>query len=131
MPPYPALPLADLHILVVDDQWLLACEVASTLEALGAEVTGLVGRIAGFEALIWRERPLDGAVLDVQLGAEQVYPLADALIACGVPVLLATHGAVELLPERFRALPRVDKPLPPRRELGQAAAQAFGPDRRS
>ncbi len=127
MPLHPALPLADLRVLVVKDEWLIACAAASTLEALGAEVVGPLssGRLGRVEALIWRERKLDGAVLDVQFGAEQVYPLADALIARGVPVLLATGHRIDSLPERFRALPRVSEVLPGH-ELGRAAARAFG-----
>ena len=123
--PHPALPLTDLRVLVVENEWLTASATASALEALGAEVVGPVQPHVRVEALIWRERKPDGAVLDVQLGAEQVYSLTDALIASGVPVLLATDYPVELLPERFRTLPHVDKTVPIR-ELGRAAAQAFG-----
>ncbi len=127
MPPHPALPLSDLRVLVVEDEWAIACAAASALEALGAEIVGPVGsgRLGQFETLIWRERTLDGAVLGVQFGAEQVYPLADALIARGVPLLLATGQRVDRLPERFRVLPRVGEVLPGC-ELGWAAVRAFG-----
>jgi CheY-like chemotaxis protein len=59
--------LAGRKVLVVEDEYFLADDVAKGLEANGAEVIGPVGDIDGALDLIEDSEGLDAAVLDLNL----------------------------------------------------------------
>lgn len=102
----------DLHrlrILVVEDEPLVAADLADALLARGAELIGPVGTLADAMRAVathW----IDWAVLDVNLGGEMSFELADRLERAGIPYVLATAYRADQLPERFRAKPRLEKP---------------------
>jgi CheY-like chemotaxis protein len=98
------------RILAVEDEYMLAQELALFLEQHGATVVGPVGTLRAALSLATSE-PLDAAVLDVNLRNELVYPVADALIARRIPIVFTT-GYDELLMQRsYIGLPRCPKPL--------------------
>jgi CheY-like chemotaxis protein len=98
-----------LRILVVEDEFLLACTLEEDLQTFGAKVIGPCCNLA--EALAAsRCQAFDLAVLDINLNGDMVYPLAAELTARGIPFLFLTgYGALDL-PEEFRAMPRLSKP---------------------
>jgi hypothetical protein len=53
----------------------------------------------------------DGAILDVNLRGEAVFPVAEQLLARNTPFLFATGYDEWVLPERFRDFPRLTKPF--------------------
>ena len=55
----------------------------------------------------------DFAILDINLNGTLVYPLADDLLARGIPFLFLTGYSLANLPERFRAVTRLNKPCDP------------------
>lgn len=120
----PGRPLLGCKVLLVEDEYLIACDTAILLREAGAEVVGPAGGLAQARALAAREPRLDGAVLDVQLGDGMVCPLVPELAARGVPVLLATGYERDVLPPALVGLPHLAKPFG--RELGRVAAEAFG-----
>jgi CheY-like chemotaxis protein len=84
-------PLQRHRVLVVEDEALMAMETVAQLEQLGAEVVGPAATLKeGLRLAKRRGRSLDAAVLDVNLGGQQVGPLADLLARRGVPILFAT-----------------------------------------
>ena len=89
--------LAGKRILVVEDEALIAVMVESMLVDLGASVIGPAGTIADAVALASNET-IDAALLDVNIRAERVDPVADILIARGVPIVFATGYAEHGLP---------------------------------
>jgi CheY-like chemotaxis protein len=102
--------LAPVRILVAEDEYLLADALADALIALGAQVVGPVGGLAEALALL-ATVPVDGAVLDINLRGEMVFPLADALAASGVSYVFATGYGHESIPERYRDVPTLSKPV--------------------
>jgi DNA-binding response OmpR family regulator len=76
------------RILVVDDEPLISMMVEDWLDELGCEVVGPASSVADGLALAGGE--LDGAILDVNLGGDTCYPLANALRARGVPLAFVT-----------------------------------------
>jgi DNA-binding response OmpR family regulator len=97
------------RILVVEDEFLVALLLEGELEALGFSVVGPFTSVAtGIEAS--RREHFDFAILDVNLGGEMVFPLADELSARGVPFLFVSGYGEVALPERHRAAPRLAKP---------------------
>ena len=109
-PEPPASPAPKPRVLVVEDEMLLAMLVQDTLTELGYEVVGPVSHVAAALQLVG-DLPLDGAVLDINLGDERVYPVAEELSARGIPFLFATGYDVSGIEEAFRARPRLQKPF--------------------
>lgn len=102
--------LAGRRILVVEDEVLISMFIENVLADLGAEVIGPVNTLADGLALGGSER-LDGAVLDLNLNGEQTYPLADALIARGVPFVFITGYDRDSLDRRYSRVPILQKPI--------------------
>lgn len=103
--------LAGQRILVVEDEYFLAEELERNLTRVGAVVVGPVANVENALALIQTETKLDAALLDVNLGGDRVYPVADKLQALGVPFFFATGYNGRDLPARWRNAPRLDKGL--------------------
>mgnify|MGYP003577931795 FL=1 len=100
-----------LRLLLVEDEFVLALGLADALGDLGAVVLGPVATVGDALALIERVPEIDGAVLDVNLGHEVAYAVADALVARGIPFLFATANERARLPERFAHVPVCQKPF--------------------
>lgn len=107
--------LAGRRLLVVEDEYFIASEIVRTLEKSGAEVVGPVPTVSGALDLINETERLDGAVLDVNLRGEMAYPVADALLARGVPLVFATGYDKTSVPQRYAHIRRCEKPFEPRR----------------
>jgi DNA-binding response OmpR family regulator len=116
--------LQGLRVLVVEDVFSMALVMENTLTALGCTVVGPVARLDDARRLALAE-PLDGALLDVNLNGEAVYPVADELQARGVPLIFVTGYSAGALPEGYRKLPRVVKPFD-MRALVQLMSEIFG-----
>lgn len=120
VPPSPAvLPaaapgaLSDMLVLLVEDEAVVRLELAAALETAGARVLGPAASVAEAHELADRGRP-DAAVLDINVGGETVAPLADALVARGVPVVFTSgYRSLDLLPPGLRTMPLLQKPVRP------------------
>ena len=68
-----------VRLLIVEDEYFLAQDLADHFQSLGAKVVGPAGTVADALSLLGLHE-VEGAVLDVNLRGERVYPVADALI---------------------------------------------------
>jgi CheY-like chemotaxis protein len=98
------------RILVVEDEYMIAEEVVADLAGAGVDVLGPVPSVSNALDLIVAADLIDGALLDVNLGAEPIWPVVDALLARRVPVLLATGYDASAIPQAYAHLPRCEKP---------------------
>ncbi len=112
------------RILVVEDEYMIAQEVADMLAAVGAEPLGPVPGVTEAMQLIDSENWIDGALLDVNLHNQTVWPVVDALRARSVPVVLVTGYDVNVIPAAYATLPRYEKPAT-RRDLASNLARAM------
>lgn len=89
--------VANLSILVVEDEYLVAIEAERILEELGA---GCVEVAATFEAAQQRiaEGQFDVVILDVNLNGQMSFPLDKAATARGMPVVFATGYSLRSRP---------------------------------
>ncbi|MFL5253557.1 MAG: hypothetical protein ACJ8AI_11790 [Rhodopila sp.] len=60
---------------------------------------------------------LDGALLDINLRGELVYPVADVLAARGVPFVFITGNALHGIDPRYAAIPPWPSRFPVKRLL--------------
>jgi len=102
--------LADKRLLVVEDELLVSMLVKSMLDDFGAAVVGPCGRLADGLAAAKTER-FDGAILDLNLAGESAYPLADQLMARGVPFVFITGYQRDSLDRRYANVPVLQKPI--------------------
>ena len=98
------------RLLIVEDEYLLAREMADYFENLGAEIVGPVGTVAHALGLIASSR-IQIAVLDVNLRDERVYPVADLLTLKQIPFVFASGYGSELEPDAYAGAPRCIKPI--------------------
>lgn len=105
--------LDGLNILVAEDEYMLADDLARALADAGARVLGPTGHMGSATIMAANEPKIDLAVLDINLRGDMVFPLADRLRERGVPLLFATGYDAAIIPERFRSVPRFEKPVPP------------------
>ena len=102
--------LADRRILVAEDEYIIAEEVALVLAEAGAEVLGPVASVADALRFVAIGERIGGALLDVNLRGRAIWPVVDALLARGVPVVLTTGYDAGALPAAYAHLPRCEKP---------------------
>ncbi|WP_454886762.1 response regulator [Sphingomonas oryzagri] len=103
--------LAGCRILVVDDEPLLAEHVADVLERAGARVVGPYSSIVEALDNLDQLTALDGAVLDIGLGAETSFPLAEALQTTRLPFVFVTGQERHTLPPAFSRAAHLLKPF--------------------
>ncbi|MGJ5178453.1 response regulator [Bradyrhizobium oligotrophicum] len=107
----PERALRDRHILIVEDEYMLADELRCAFGGIGGMVLGPVGTVPDALALIARERRIEGAVLDVNLRGEMAFPVADRLVERGVPFVFTTGYDESIIPDRFSNILRCEKPI--------------------
>ena len=107
--PQPGPGLRGARILIVEDEYYLADDLASALRSAGAEIVGPAGTLEEAQAFVEGDG-FDCAVVDMNLRGDMAFPIADRLREAGIPFLIATGYNEASLPERFADVPRVEKP---------------------
>jgi DNA-binding response OmpR family regulator len=108
------------RILIVEDDYLIATLLAEILETAGWHVVGPVGRLTEAVDAAAKEG-FDAAVLDVNLGGEAVYPVAEVLDARHVPFVFLTGYGTDMLQRPFCERPRLGKPFKHEELIGTVA----------
>lgn len=105
-----AASLEGLKVLVVEDEMMVSMLIEDMLSDLGCQVVGPASRLEEAIALA-NEAELDCAVLDVNLGGQPIFPLADLLREKGAPFAFATGYGDAGLREVDRGSPVLQKPF--------------------
>ncbi|NJO35679.1 MAG: response regulator [Rhodospirillales bacterium] len=103
-------PVEAPRVLIVEDEPLIAMLVQEWIEELSCTVIGPAASVSGALELI-AGAALDGAVLDVSLGNEESFPIADELGKRGVPFVFATGYGGDDLEVRFAGAQVLAKPF--------------------
>jgi CheY-like chemotaxis protein len=102
--------LAGLRVLVVEDEMMVSMLIEDMLADLGCAVVGPASRLD--EAIdLMNTSDLDCAVLDVNLGGQPIFPLADLLRERGTPFAFATGYGDAGLRDVDRGTPVLQKPF--------------------
>ncbi|WP_333683707.1 response regulator [Pontibaca methylaminivorans] len=111
MSPDICLPLAGKTILVVEDEYFQAEDLEQALVKAGARLAGPCPSVAAGRIALEDGGPVDAAVLDINLGGEDVYALAEILNSREIPFLFATGYDRASLPRSYRGIPVLEKPF--------------------
>ncbi len=102
--------LKGLKVLVVEDEMMVSMLIEDMLADLGCTVVGPASRIE--EAFdLARSSEIDCAVLDVNLGGQPIFPLADVLREKGAPFAFATGYGDAGLRDVDKGTPVLQKPF--------------------
>lgn len=98
-------------LLVVEDEMLIAMQMAESLKDAGWSVLGPAATMEEASQILatLTEQP-DAAILDVNLDGKTVYPLAEALQRKGIPILFCTGYETLDSGGRFEHCDRLRKP---------------------
>ena len=97
------------RILVVEDDWLIVADLVQELEASGAHVIGPIPTLQQALKKLDAMPDMAGAILDVNLHGQMVFPLADELRRRNIPFVFATAYESGGFPEAYRNVPLVQK----------------------
>jgi CheY-like chemotaxis protein len=104
--------LQGLRVLAAEDEPMLLMALEDMLDEFGCHVVGSAATVA--QALeMGTSKDFDVAILDVNLARETVDPAARAIVARGIPVVLATGHVASDVGVRLGAASVVEKPYTP------------------
>lgn len=103
------LTIVPRRVLIIEDEVLISMVLEDMLGMIGHQVAGVAANFAEAEAAIGAGG-FDLVIADVNLGPDAVFPLADRVMAAGIPLILATGSHRDTLPPRFAAVPVLEKP---------------------
>jgi len=99
------------RVLLVEDEPLIAWDLAEVLREQGAEIIGPSGDVEGALRLLATAPVVDVALLDVSLdNHESVFAVADELRSRDIPFVFCTGYTAADLTQRFREAPHCEKP---------------------
>ncbi|RYF92961.1 MAG: response regulator [Caulobacteraceae bacterium] len=102
--------LDGLRVLVVEDEMLVSMLVEDMLTEFGCAIVGPAPDLDQAMALA-TESELDAAILDVNVGGRQIFPVADQLKARGIPFAFASGYGEAGLVEAHRGALVLQKPF--------------------
>lgn len=101
---------AQPRILIVEDEPLIALMLGDMLAELGFTVAASVTQVG--DALSQLETlQIDIALLDVNIGAQKIDPVADLLAARGTPFIFTTGYGNAGVPSKYSERPILQKPF--------------------
>ena len=106
----PAKALAGLHILVVEDEVMVAMMLEDMLQEFGCSVE-VASRIEEAWALLGKRTP-EGVLLDMNVHGQKTVAIAEELVRVSVPFLLVTgYGVADGDTPVIKTAPRLQKPF--------------------
>jgi two-component sensor histidine kinase/DNA-binding response OmpR family regulator len=114
----------DARLLLVEDELVVGLFMQDLLKTIGYCPTDPISRLSEAISAATSER-FEGAILDMNLNGEIIYPLAELLTEQRVPFLFVTGYAPHSLDPRFTRVPVLQKPVV-RDELAGALTLVLG-----
>jgi CheY-like chemotaxis protein len=104
-------PLSGRRVLVIEDEYFLADDIAHALRKLGASIVGPTGELEEASNLLERNAAIDGAVVDINLRSDMAFPLARTLRARKVPFVFTSGYDRKSIDVEFGDVRLWEKPL--------------------
>jgi CheY-like chemotaxis protein len=97
-------------ILVIEDEEMIASVIEEMLRDLGCREVWIAGSTKDAQTALAQHRP-HAVILDVNLGGDSGFQLAQLLIDAKIPFVFATGYGRHGLPERWATRPIMQKPF--------------------
>ena len=110
------------RVLIVEDEYFLADDLARALRDAGAEPVGPVNTIAQAEELVASQR-VDAAVLDLNLHGEMASDFVQKLSQSELPCLIVSGYGEDAIPDCVAGMARLEKPVSPSVVVDSLAAE--------
>ncbi|MDX9740139.1 MAG: response regulator [Gammaproteobacteria bacterium] len=104
------LQLTGVRVMLVEDEGAISLLLETLLESLGCRVVGPASSLSQADKLA-AEAEIDVALLDVNVGGERIYPVAEHLAARRVPIVFSTGYGTDGLDRRWHSTPVLVKPF--------------------
>ncbi|AEH90847.1 response regulator receiver protein [Mesorhizobium opportunistum WSM2075] len=91
--------LTGVRLLIVEDEWLLADDLAKFFGDMGAVILGPVATVERAER---HTQAAEAAILDIDLKGRRVFPIADELMRRNVPFVFFSGYQDIAIPEHLR-----------------------------
>lgn len=104
--------LQGANILVVEDETLITMLLEDILSELGCSVAGSAATLRQAQQMA-EDLDAQAAILDINLGGDPVFPVAEQLVARNIPIVFASGYGSSGLPERWQGYPTLPKPFLP------------------
>jgi two-component sensor histidine kinase/DNA-binding response OmpR family regulator len=98
------------RILLVEDEALVAILLEEQLRDFGLSIVATCGNVSEAMRAIDASSP-DAAILDVNLGGESAFPVADRLAQSGIPFVFVTGYGRESIDQRYSHINVLEKPI--------------------
>lgn len=99
-----------LRVMLVEDEFMVALLLETELTEIGCEIIGPIGRVD--RALeIARREAMDVAILDININGTEVFPVAEALAARGIPFVFVSGYGRRGLRAPYGDRPALQKPF--------------------
>jgi len=98
------------RIMIVEDEALVAMILEDQLQEIGLSIVATCASVAEAMMAIERSAP-DAAILDVNLGGQLVYPVADRLMDLSIPFVFVTGYGRESIDRRYDSIQVLEKPV--------------------
>lgn len=102
--------LRGIHLLIVEDEWLLASDLAKFFADMGAVI---LGPVATVEQAARHTQAAEAAILDIDLRGRRVFPIADELVRRNVPFVFFSGYDDIAIPDRLRYASNLKKSSTP------------------
>ena len=114
--------LAGLNVLIVEDEMMIALAIEDMLHDLGCEVVK-ASRVKKALQLV-ATTTLAGAILDINVAGEMVFPIARVLRERGIPFVFSSGYGIGKLPPDLSDVSMLSKPFE-EKELGPLLTKTF------
>ncbi|MDB5612945.1 MAG: hypothetical protein JWQ22_598 [Devosia sp.] len=98
------------RILLAEDDYFVVMQMVQDLEKSGAQVIGPVPSVEKALDRIEKLSGITGAILDINLQGELVFPVADELSKRRIPFVFASGYDAATIPHRFADVTLIQKP---------------------
>jgi CheY-like chemotaxis protein len=99
-----------LRVMIVEDEFIIADEIAMIVEGAGHAVIGPVASVEDATAMLGTDRP-DFAIIDANLRGQSSSPLARSLAGMEIPFCVCTGYRLDDLQPTFGDVAVIQKPV--------------------
>jgi DNA-binding response OmpR family regulator len=99
-------------VLLVEDEPTISLMLSDMLLQFGHRVDGPYGRFSDAMTAA-RKNEVQAGVLDINVGGEKIYPLAEVLADRKIPFVFVTGCSADSVDARFSHVPVLQKPIEP------------------